>query len=450
MSMLTRRAFTLALGAAAVAPLVAGCGEDDEPGSDGEGRRPGHVIVIGAGMAGLAAARRLADAGVQVTVVEARNRIGGRTWTDTSLGVPVDLGAAWFHGTEGNPLVGLADEVGARTVETDFENVVVLADGAPVSPAVVEAVLGGWPKTMDEIYDAAADAGPGETVADALAPRVDLDDPLMQWCVASTINAEYAADPDELSLRWFGSEGQLGGPDVILPGGYVQLVDHLARGLKVTLNADVTRISYGDTGVRVDTAQGVIEGDRVIVTVPLGVLKADVIAFDPPLPSAKRQAIERLGFGLLDKVVLTFDKSFWPNDRDMIGISGRDQPVSDLVNGLRFGDTPLLVGLRGGTNARVREAQSDEETVAQVLATLRAPQPVGMLVTRWAADPFARGSYSFLAVGSSPDDQRALAEPVGERLGFAGEATHGEFSATVHGAYLSGLREAERILELAE
>ena len=84
MSMLTRRAFTLALGAAAVAPLVAGCGEDDEPGSDGEGRRPGHVIVIGAGMAGLAAARRLADAGVQVTVVEARNRIGGRTWTDTS------------------------------------------------------------------------------------------------------------------------------------------------------------------------------------------------------------------------------------------------------------------------------------------------------------------------------------------------------------------------------
>lgn len=446
MSMLTRRAFTLALGAAAVAPLMAGCGEDDEPGSDREGQRPGHVIVIGAGMAGLAAARRLADAGVQVTVVEARDRIGGRTWTDTSLGVPVDLGAAWFHGTEGNPLVDLADEVGARTVETDFENVVVFADGTPVSPAVAEAVLGGWLKTMDEIYDAAGDAGSDETVADALAARVDLADPLMQWAVASSINAEYAADPDELSLRWFGSEGQLGGPDVILPGGYVQLVDHLARGLNVTLGADVTRISYGDAGVRVDTAQGVFEGDRVIVTVPLGVLKADVIAFDPPLPDAKRQAIERLGFGLLDKVVLTFDESFWPSDHDMIGISGRDRPVSDLVNGLRFGDTPLLVGLRGGTNARLREAQSDEETVAEVLATLRAPQPTGMLVTRWAADPYARGSYSFIAVGSSPEDQRALAEPVGQRLGFAGEATHEEFSATVHGAYLSGLREADRIL----
>lgn len=397
-------------------------------------------------MAGLAAARRLTDAGVAVTVLEARSRIGGRTWTDTSLGVPVDLGAAWLHGTDGNPLMALADEIGARTVETDFENAVVFADGTPVAPAVVEAALGGWPKIMDEIYDAAGDAGPTETVADALASRVDLDDPLMQWCVASTIEAEYAAGPAELSLRWFGSEGQLGGPDVILPGGYVQLVDHLARGLKVTLNADVTRIAYGDTGVRVDTSQGVFEGDRVIVTVPLGVLKADVIAFDPPLPGAKRQAIQRLGFGLLDKVVLSFDESFWPTDRDMIGISGRDQPVSDLVNGLRFTDSPLLVGLRGGANARVREAQSDEETVGQVLATLRAPQPTGALVTRWAADPFARGSYSFLAVGSSPDDQRALAEPVGDQLGFAGEATHEEFSATVHGAYLSGLREAERIL----
>lgn len=456
---LSRRAFTLGAGAMALAPMVGACGDQDSGDGDsadqdsadqGSGDDPApasqRVVVIGAGMAGLAAARRLADAGVSVTVLEARTRIGGRTWTDSSLGVPVDLGAAWFHGTEGNPLVDIAEEVGVRTVATDFENVVVLADGAAVPAAQVEAAVGDWPTVFEDLYAAAGSAGPQASVADALAPLVDLDDPLVQWCTASTINAEYAADPMELSLRWFGQEGELDGPDVLLPGGYIQLVEHLARGLEIRLGAPVERIGYDDTGVRIQTPQGPVEADRAIVTVPLGVLKADVIAFDPPLPEAKRGAIERLGFGLLDKVVLRFAEPFWPPEPDMIGIAGRDQPVSDLVNGLRFTGVPLLVGLRGGTNARVREEHSDETIVADVVASLRAPDPVDAVVTRWAADPYARGSYSFLAVGSSPEDQQALAEPVGDQLGFAGEATHEEFFATVHGAYLSGLREADRIL----
>ena len=186
--------------------------------------------------------------------------------------------------------------------------------------------------------------------------------------------------------------------------------------------------------------------DRVIVTVPLGVLKAQTIAFDPPLPERKRRAIERLGFGLLNKVVLSFEEAFWPESPDMIGLVGPNQPVADLVSGLTFAGTPLLVGLRGGAAARSREALSDQDAIGEVLAALGAPEPSGALVTRWAADPSARGSYSFLAVGSTPADLRALAEPLGERLLFAGEATHEEFFATVHGAYMSGIREAGRIL----
>ena len=194
------------------------------------------------------------------------------------------------------------------------------------------------------------------------------------------------------------------------------------------------------------TGQRVIECDRVIVTVPLGLLKAGTIDFDPPLATEKRRAIQRLGFGLLDKVVLRFAEPFWPEDTDVIGIAGADQPVSNLVNGLKFTGEPLLVGVRGGANALAREADSDDRTVADIVRTLACPDPVAVTVTRWAADPYSRGSYSFLAVGSEPEDMRVLAAPAGERVGFAGEATHDEFFATVHGAYLSGVREARRIL----
>lgn len=434
----TRRGFTLSAGALAAATLLAGCG--------GGGATGEHVVVVGAGMAGLAAARRLADEGVEVTVIEARERIGGRMWTDTSLGVPIDLGAAWIHGTDGNPIVGLAAEVGAQTVETDFYDVLLFDDRGEVDAVDAQAAFETWDKIVDEIETLSENAGDSASLADGLAEAADLNDPLIAWTIRSSIVSEYAADPEDLSLKWFGSEGELDGPDLILPGGYDELAQHLARGLTIRRGTEVTRITHDGARVLVDTSQGPVAADRAIITVPLGVLKAQTIAFDPPLPEAKRRAIERLGFGLLDKVVLAFEEPFWPESPDMLGLVGPKRPIADLVNGLTFAGTPLLVGLRGGAAARSREALSDQDAVGEVLAALDAPTPTGALVTRWAADPYARGSYSFLAVGSSPADLRALAEPVGERLLFAGEATHEEFFATVHGAYMSGIREAERIL----
>lgn len=402
--------------------------------------------MVGAGMAGLAAARRLSDGGMRVTVLEARERIGGRVWTDTSLGVPIDLGAAWIHGTEGNPIVGLAHDAGARTVETDFFDVVVYDNGRIVDAADVKASFAAWDDIMTELYALGHDAAEDASLADGLAAVADPADPLIAWCVRSGIVAEYAADPDQLSLRWFGFEEEMDGPDLILPGGYLQLAQHLARGLTIQLGAVVTRIMHDDARVRVETPTGAVEADRAIVTVPLGVLKAQTIDFDPPLPETKRQAIGRLGFGVLDKVVLAFDHPFWPESPDMVGLLGNKQPLGDLVNGLSFAGTPLLVGIRGGEAARSREALSDRDAVAQVRAAIDAPEPTGAVVTRWAADPYARGSYSHVAVGSSPEDLRTLAQPASERVLFAGEATHEKCYATVHGAYLSGLREAERVL----
>jgi monoamine oxidase len=431
----------------AAATVLPGCGTGDDstgdaPSSDAPKER---ILVIGAGMSGLAAARRLADGGMDVTVLEARDRIGGRTWTNTSLGVPVDLGGAWIHGPENNPLTALADEAGARRIETDFDRPVIYQDGRELSPDVVQNTLKRWQDITKALAPLSEEAEEDESVTTGLAEVADMNDPLIRWAVASEIVGEYAADPDELSLKWLGSEGEFGGGDWILPGGYQQLTQHLARGLTIKLSTEVSKVTHSDSGVRLDTSKGGFDADRVIVTIPLGVLKAGTIAFDPPLPDEKQAAIERLGFGLLDKVVLKFDQPFWP-EADVIGLVGSEQPVSMLINGETFADMPLLVGLRGGGEARERETLSDQDAVAQVVAALNAPNPTGSLVTRWAEDRYARGSYSFVAVGSSPDDMETLGEPVGERLLFAGEATNPEFFATVHGAYQSGVREADRIL----
>jgi len=447
MPQLSRRQFTVSAGVLAAATLLPGCSNDDEPEGDSPpGDAPKErIMVIGAGMSGLAAARRLADAGMDVTVLEARDRIGGRTWTNTSLGVPIDLGGAWIHGPEKNPLTALADEVGAKRVETDFDRPVVYQDGRELGSDVVADTLKRWQEITKALAPLSEQAGADESVATGLSEVADMNDPLIQWAVASEIVGEYAADPDELSLKWLGNEGEFGGGDFILPGGYTQLTEHLARGLTIKLSTEVNKVTHSDSGVRLETTKGGFDADRVIVTIPLGVLKAGTIVFDPALSDEKQAAIERLGFGLLDKVVLKFDQPFWP-DADVIGLVGGEQPVSMLINGETFADAPLLVGLRGGREAREREALDDQDAVGQVVAALNAPNPTGSLVTRWAEDPYARGSYSFIAVGSSPDDMETLGEPVGERLLFAGEATNPEFFATVHGAYLSGVREAERIL----
>ncbi|PND56330.1 amine oxidase [Mycobacterium sp. ENV421] len=434
-----RRGFLLSVGALAATPLLPGCGGANENNRD-------HVVVVGAGFSGLAAARKLTDAGLRVTVLEARDRIGGRTRTDTSFGVPIDVGASWIHGTESNPLTTLAHDVGAKTVPTDFENFVLIDDHRLVDKKAAAASAEDWHRIARELDDLSGDASAEESVADGLIGIANLDDPLVAWNVASGIAAEYAADPAQMSLRWLGSEEQFKGPDVILPGGYTQLSQYVAKGLDVRLGTEVTRVAHGGDQVRIDTSQGTVTADRVIVTVPLGVLKAETIVFDPPLPDAKRNAIERLGFGLLNKVVVAFDAPFWPESTPMIGLVGDNQPVTDLVNGLVFAGRPVLVGLRGGQAAWSRESMSDSDAVNELIAAIDAPTPTGSIVTKWGTDRYARGSYSFIAVGSSPDDMRALGEPVGERLMFAGEATNPEWFGTVHGAYLSGQREAERVL----
>lgn len=455
MTAITRRQFAGgAMGAAAAAALAA-CAPPGGISTRGDGLT---VVVVGAGVAGLTAARDLQAAGATVIVLEARDRIGGRTVTEVREGFPLDLGASWIHGVDGNPVSTLVANAGLGTIPTDVESAVgydiETADGL-LDDALLARAAARLDEAVQRGYDAEVDQ-PLQVIVDTAASSAPADQArLVRYLAASAIENEYAGPLSELSAYWFDEAEAYGGGDAMIDGGYGQVPAVLAEGLDVRLSSPVTAIALSDDRVSVTVASATVEADAVIVTVPLGVLRLGTIAVDPPLPAEHQAAIAGLGMGSLNKVFLRFDSVFWDDDVDWIGIvppAGVD-PWVDWVTIGRAADAPVLLGFAAGDLGRWVDAQPDAAVVASALTALRtaypeAPEPLEVLVTRWGADPYAGGSYSFAAVGSDPAMRDTLAEPVGERLVLAGEATSREHPSTVHGALLSGQRAAAAVLDV--
>jgi len=420
------------------------------------------VIVVGAGIAGLAAANELNSQGFDVIVLEARDRIGGRMWSsDDWSGSTVDLGASWIHGIENNPITDLAIKFGIETIVMDL-NPSELYDYegnwfGDEQQAQAWAMLGDFQEFIileNEIRERDA------SIQDALNSFVSREGLSMEEQEAlsvpvySSIELKYNAPASELSLFWWDIGESYGGDEVIFPQGYAQITNGLADGLDIKLEHVVTKIEYDGNGVNVVTNQGSFEGKYVICTVPLGVLKQGDIEFVPSLPQSKQNAIDKLGMGLMDKIYFLFPEAFWDETTFINHISKKNGGWMEFLNFKPFIDEPVLMAFSSGEYGIQLEKLSDEEIIAEGMDVLRKlygddiPEPEDYIITRWASDPFSRGSYSFTPVGATPADYDDLAEPVMNRLFFAGEATIKESPATVHGAYLSGIREAERIQNL--
>ncbi|PHH73963.1 hypothetical protein CDD80_3447 [Ophiocordyceps camponoti-rufipedis] len=298
------------------------------------------------------------------------------------------------------------------------------------------------------------------------------DHRLINWHVA---NLEYsnANSLRNLSLELWdmdaGNEWE--GQHTMVVGGYQAVARGLLQcptKLDLTTKFPVKSIKYHADGFDgpaiIESESGeTIEADCVVCTVPLGVLKQSSIAFDPPLPPWKKGVIDRLGFGILNKVVLTYDEVFWDPDRHIFGVL-RDAPNRHSTAQKDYGANrgrffqwfnvsnttglPCLIALTGCET----EHTSNDQLVAEATDILRSifgndvPYPKEAVVTRWGSDRFARGSYSSAASGMLPDDYDTMSRPLGN-LFFAGEHTIGTHPATVHGAYLSGLRAANEVLE---
>ncbi|KAM1434426.1 hypothetical protein ACFX2I_042510 [Malus domestica] len=487
------------------------------------------IIVIGAGPAGLTAARHLQRQGFSVTILEARSRIGGRVYTDrSSLSVPVDLGASIITGVEADwaterrpdpsslvcaqlgleltvlnsdcPLYDIAtgEKVPAdldEALEAEFNSLLddmvllVAKEGEQTRLSLEEGLEYALKrrrmaktgtsieaKELNGLMDGFIDAKKSIDRAEESCQKQEVLSPLerrvMDWHFA---NLEYGCATllKEVSLpNWNQDDvyGGFGGAHCMIKGGYSTVIESLGEGLQIRLNHVVTDVSYGtkDAGlntnpgnkVKVSTSNGNdFSGDAVLVTVPLGCLKAETIKFSPPLPHWKHSSILRLGFGVLNKVVLEFPDVFWDDSVDYFGATAEETDLRGQCfmfwNVKKTVGAPVLIALVVGKAAIDGQKMSPSEHVNHALAVLRklfgeasVPDPVASVVTDWGRDPFSYGAYSYVAVGASGEDYDILGRPVENCLFFAGEATCKEHPDTVGGAMMSGLREAVRIIDI--
>lgn len=322
----------------------------------GKGVAKKKIVVIGAGMSGLAAARVLHDQGQDVLMLEGRDRLGGRLWTSNKWpDMPVDLGASWIHGTQDNPLTSLADKAKAKQCETSYERSIAYRVGGQELGDAAEQQLDRLRSRLGKALRAAQNAEQDVSIRQfvtALAKQMDADAEtirLLNFIVSSEIEQEYAGSAERLSTHWYDSAEAFEGEDVLLAQGFQIIVQHLAKGLSIRTNEIVRRVDWSQSAIKVVTESGSFQADKVLLTLPVGVLKAGSVEIVPPLPPAKVEAISKLEMGVLNKCCLRFSRVFWPADVDWLQyIPSQDGMWTEWVSFARALEQPILLGFTSG------------------------------------------------------------------------------------------------------
>ncbi len=431
----SRRSFLTASAALVAAPALAAV----PYGGDVD------VVIVGAGAAGIAAARRIAAAKRSFALIEAGNRIGGRCVTDGRIfGVPYDQGAHWIHNPAGNPLVGLTSKSGL-TIDKAASAQAVRVGPRPARDSELESFLAAQVRA----HRAIADAGKAKT--DVAAVRA-LPRDLGEWQGAiEFMLGPFACGKDLKDISVMDLAGAIEREgDAFCRQGYGALLGKLAADLSVRLSTPVQRIEW-DRGLEVETAKGRLRARTMIVTVSTNVLTGNKIDFSPGLPKRQLDAAAKLSLGSYDHIALEMPGN-------PLGLQ-RDDVVFEQSAGTR---TAALVANVSGTPLHLvevagqfgRELSAKGEAAMLDFARDWLTSTFGSYAkraikrshaTRWNADPFALGAMSAAAPNNS-DARKILREPIGGKLWLAGEAVHETQWGTVNGAWESGVHAAEAAL----
>jgi monoamine oxidase len=414
------------------------------------------ALIIGGGIAGLTAARHLTEAGLRITLLEARNRLGGRICTHSTAGFPVELGAEFVHGRP-EKVLALAAE-GAMPL-------------VPVQGKFRRTINGKWAEAghlmekVDQLFARLPAEEPDESFQYYLDRSGEDEEVKLQ--ALRYVEGFHAANPSLISAQSLRRDSEAeeaidGDHQYRIASGYESLVravaDRIDRKLcDVVMNTPIHEIVWrpGEVIARATTQE--YQASRAIVTLPLGVLKSNNVIFSPALKE-KQNAMSFLEMGPVIRVSLCFQKKFWERDQEMADLSflftdDPQFPTWWTSNALPY---PILTGWAAGPNAGAHTGRSKDEIIQSAVQSLarimKTAEPelrrqmTGSFTHDWQADPFSRGAYSYTAVGGM-DAAQKLAEPIANTLYFAGEATNGNgYNGTVHGAIATGLRAAQELL----
>ena len=462
---LSRRGF---LGAALTGAgvLAAGCATASASPVGGDA----DVVVVGAGIAGMAAAQSIRAAGHKVVVVEARDRVGGRCFCDNTFPAPFDFGAQLFHqvtpsprGGTHNPLYDIAISRGIVPVPADLDPV-MFGGGTPVSPddnQLLHAKIGAIAGAINDAGSAAAAGAPDVSAAQAAARYVRTDWFELASAVIALGSGKRGERTSSLDFYRFGSldDAADDAPTNFLnPSGMGNFIATFRDGLDIAFDTAVRRILWGaaGSGVRVETTNGTLAARAVVITASTGVLGSGGIGFDPPLPHEVADAITSLPLGTVDKIGLTFTRDVFGGIDTNSGVTKNDDTQRPTLVLSRFAGQPqatvfvwddLAIELESrGSAALIDHAK---RYVAELFGTDAAAAVTNAVVHPWGTDRWALGSYS-IALPGSAGAHTLLATPLDNRVFFGGEAVSELSYGTLHGAYLSGQAAASRVLEVLE
>ena len=442
------------------------------------------VVIIGAGIAGMTAAQELIKKGQNVIIIEARDRIGGRVNPIEFEGNIIDLGAQFIHGkSKLNPIMKLVNSKKRECIvhRIDWDDGYYYS-GNGKSGQIPDGKLDKHYRLSEKALSIAhnkrgniyknksreADLSLGEELHNAIETLTkknkNIDINLLNMCAKTEILDDYAVDMDNLSLCYWDQDDEFNGGDcVISKYGYQPILNMLSEGLNISLNQIVTCIKQNEREHVIVSCQNGSQfiGKKVISTLPLGVLKSNTIIFEPKLPEPLTESINRLGFGNLEKVVIKFNKRFWPDDSDCFyNMSGNPFRLwLNVCNLYNIDSSKTLICFLAGSFAKKLVTYSNDNDIS-ILALNSLREIFGekiipkeeinamklidsVIVTRWCTDPFSLGSYSHIPKGTLPSDYDVFGRQYWSgMLHFAGEGTFKRFPGTVHGAIFSGERAA--------